>query len=286
MKKKIIAIAAIVALVAVLATCLVACNKEPKPGYTPVAAQADILTELNSRTADVGLLDYTMASYLIGQQTSLTKNLQIVDDIKFEEEQYGIAFRKGSTGFADIINKALAALQTDGTITQIAQKYGLADAIIPVTYEEDADANFDDWNYIKNKGTVIIGCTLNPPMAISDNGQTPSSGYDYDLPIAVIDWINKTYELNLRIEFQVIDWNNKEIELNSKNVDCLWNGMTITPERAEAMTISAPYLINRQVVVIRKDDAGKYTDYESLKNARIVAEQGSAGEEIAQQIFA
>ena len=62
--------------------------------------------------------------------------------------------------------------------------------------------------------------------------------------------------------------------------------MTITEERAAAMTISNPYLLNRQVAVIRSADADKYTTFESLKNARVVAENGSAGEEIANSIFA
>ena len=41
----------------------------------------------------------------------------------------------------------------------------------------------------------------------------------------------------------------KETELDSGNIDLIWNGYTITEERKEKVTFSAPYLKNRQVIV-------------------------------------
>ena len=52
-------------------------------------------------------------------------------DVGFAEEQYGIAFRKGSP-VKDMVNDAMKELYTDGTITEIADKYGLADVLIPI----------------------------------------------------------------------------------------------------------------------------------------------------------
>lgn len=37
--------------------------------------------------------------------------------------------------------------------------------------------------------------------------------------------------LNLDVEIQAIDWKRKQDELDAGNVDCLWNGYTITQER-------------------------------------------------------
>ena len=54
--------------------------------------------------------------------------------------------------------------------------------------------------------------------------------------------------------------------------------MTITPEREAAMEISIPYLNNKQVAVIRVADKDKYTTLESMSEAIIAAEAGSAGE--------
>ena len=44
------------------------------------------------------------------------------------------------------------------------------------------------------------------------------------------------------------------------------------------MEISIPYLNNKQVAVIRVEDKEKYTTLDSMANAVIAAEAGSAGE--------
>ena len=53
-------------------------------------------------------------------------------------------------------------------------------------------------------------------------------------------------------KFQKIDWDSKEVELNAKTIDCIWNGLTITEERQENMSISTPYMENKQVMVLRQ----------------------------------
>ena len=63
-------------------------------------------------------------------------------------------------------------------------------------------------------------------------------------------------------------------------LDLVWNGLTITPTRSEEMCISVPYLYNKQVAVIMKSDAGKYTSKESMAKAIMTAETGSAGESV------
>lgn len=282
MKTKRIALfaTALISLIA-LGFGLIACNKTT-PGYVGVQSQADIFTELNSMTADAGILDYTMASYLLSQNTSLTKDLKIVDGIEFETEQYGIAFRKGSTGLADKVNRALSALK-DTKIAEIAQRYGLTDNVLSLEYTPQTDVNDDDWNAIVSRGKFKVGYTLNPPMAIKNGNEL--SGFDIDLPREIVNYLNQTYGTNLQIEFVLINWNLKETELQNGSIDCVWNGMTINADRLAAMQISIPYLLNRQCVVIRKADEQKYTDADSLKQARIVAERGSAGEDIGKSIF-
>ena len=223
--------------------------------------------------------------YLLAQETSLTKNLTMIDSIEFPSEEYGVAFRKGSTGLANRVNLALNALK-DTKVKEIAARYGLEGAVLSLDYTAPASVDDDDWNAIVAEGKIVIGYTLNPPMAIQATSSDPLTGFDIELPKAVFEWINEEYGTNLTVEFQLIDWNTKETELSSGNIDVIWNGMTITEEREAAMTISNPYLLNRQVAVIRSADADKYTTFESLKNARVVAENGSAGEEIANSIFA
>ena len=88
MKKKITVIVSIISIVFVMAFALAACNKETKPGYTALSAQADVFKELNSKTADVGIMDYTMANYLLSVDSTMAKNLTIAD-VEFEKEYYG-----------------------------------------------------------------------------------------------------------------------------------------------------------------------------------------------------
>ena len=61
-------------------------------------------------------------------------------------------------------------------------------------------------------------------------------------------------ELGVTAKFQVIDWNAKETELAAKNIDCIWNGMTITEERATNMSVSIPYMKNKQVMVVKAEE--------------------------------
>ncbi|MDD6762635.1 MAG: transporter substrate-binding domain-containing protein [Clostridiales bacterium] len=142
----------------------------------------------------------------------------------------------------------------------------------PVTSDKADTAKDSDLAYLEEQGTVKVGYTIiNPLNYTDDSGELV--GFETEFATAVFD------KLGLTPEFQEIDWDSKEVELNSKNIDCIWNGLTITPERQEAMSLTNPYLENRQVLVVRADDVDKYTA--SLEGANVIAEAGSAGEELA-----
>ena len=131
-----------------------------------------------------------------------------------------------------------------------------------------------DADYIMENGKLKIGMTLFAPMNYY-NDSNEFVGFETEFAKAVCE------KIGVEPEFIEIDWNSKEIELNAKNIDCIWNGMTITPERAENMTISKPYMQNKQVIVVKAENAEKFA--ESLLGASVVAEAGSAGEEIAKE---
>ena len=92
--------------------------------------------------------------------------------------------------------------------------------------------------------------------------------------------MNTTYSQNIEVEFIIIDWNAKETLLENGTIDLIWNGMTITEDRSAQMCISVPYLYNKQVAVVMKEDASKYTTQESMADAIMTAENGSAGESV------
>lgn len=287
MKKKITVIVSIISIVFVMAFALAACNKETKPSYTALSAQADVFKELNSKTADVGIMDYTMANYLLSVDSAMAKNLTIAD-VEFEKEYYGIAFRKAADGkynaLTDLVNKTLAELK-DTDYKTIAEKYGISAATLDLVYSKPAgEADNTELDYIKSKGKVVIGFTLNAPMALGSGDKT-TGGFDTDLANAVFAKISEKVGKTITVEFKLIDWGKKESEMEAKTIDCVWNGLTVTPARAAQWSITMNYLENKQCAVVRKADKDKYNSYDALKKARIVAEDGSAGEDAAKEIL-
>ena len=128
-----------------------------------------------------------------------------------------------------------------------------------------------DKDYVVGKGKLIVGITDFEPMDFKDeSGEW--IGFDADLARAFAEY------LGVEIEFQEIDWDNKVLELNSKNIDCVWNGMTLTDEVLSAMECSQPYMNNAQVVVLPMSRIPEFTTVEDLASLVFAVEAGSAGE--------
>lgn len=126
-----------------------------------------------------------------------------------------------------------------------------------------------DWEYIKGKGKITIGITLFAPINYYDENNE-LIGFDTELAKATFE------KLGVEVEFIEINWDSKEIELNSKNIDAIWNGMCITEERKQNMSMSRPYLYNTQAMVMKADkEADIMAD---ISGKYVVAEQGSTGE--------
>lgn len=129
-----------------------------------------------------------------------------------------------------------------------------------------------DWAYVEKKGELVIGITYFEPMNfLDDSGKL--TGFETEFAEAVCQI------LGLAPKFQEINWSAKETELNAKNIDCIWNGMTITEERAQNMSISTPYMQNKQVLVVKSENAQDMAN--AVDGKGIVAEAGSAGETVA-----
>lgn len=140
----------------------------------------------------------------------------------------------------------------------------------------DAPEVASDLDYIKEKGEMIIGYTEFAPMNYkNDDGEFV--GFETEFAKAVCE------ELGVEAKFQLISWEAKETELAAKTIDCIWNGMTITPERLDTMSISTPYMANKQVLIVKAENADKYLKPEDMDGAKIVAEIESAGEGVAKE---
>lgn len=207
--------------------------------YNSVAAQSDALMEVASGTSDAAIIDLLMAGAMIGEGTSYP-NLTLGEELT--KEEYGIGCRKGSD-LVSYINAALAESYADGSMLEIAKKYGVHESLVEQATCEYTAALESDVAYIQEKGTLIVGITEFAPMDYKDeSGEW--IGFDADMARKVAE------KLGVEVEFIVIDWDNKAMELDSKNIDVVWNGMTLTDEVKAAMDCTNAYCNNAQVVVI------------------------------------
>lgn len=128
-----------------------------------------------------------------------------------------------------------------------------------------------DWQQVQQQGKLKIGITYYQPMNYKDE-TGKLVGFDTQLSEAVCQ------RLGVIPEFVEIDWDQKVVELKSKNIDCIWNGMTLTDQLKENMDFSIPYSGNMQVCVINKANKDKYTSLQDMAQAKFVAEAGSVGQ--------
>ena len=150
----------------------------------------------------------------------------------------------------------------DAPVADDAAEDAAAEETTETTPESDAA-------YIEGNGKLVVGITIYEPMNYYDDAGN-LTGFDTEFAQAVCD------KMGLEAVFQEINWDTKEIELAGKTIDCIWNGMTITEDRAANMSISLPYVKNAQVIVVKADSA--YASTADLVDATLVAEMGSAGE--------
>ena len=220
-----------------------AAAKEQGWEINSVGSQADALMEVKSGTSDAAIIDLLMAGAMIGEGTSYP---DLVHTDELTTEEYGVGCRKGSD-LASYINAFFAEAYQDGTMEETAEKYGVQEALVEqkaATYE--ASESDSDVEYIKNKGTLIVGITDFEPMDYKgDNGEW--IGFDADMAKLVAE------KLGVKVQFVEIDWDTKSMELDSNNIDVVWNGMTLTDEVKAAMECTNAYCNNAQVVVVPAD---------------------------------
>lgn len=108
------------------------------------------------------------------------------------------------------------------------------------------------------------------PMGFKDE-KGEIVGFDIDLAKEVMK------RLNIEVEFKSINWDSKILDLNSGSIDLIWNGLTITPERAAETEMSKPYMSNNQSIVVKADSDIKTKD--DLTGRIVGVQSQSSGEE-------
>ncbi len=142
------------------------------------------------------------------------------------------------------------------------------------------EAAASDLAAVQQAGKLIVGITEYAPMDFKDeNGEW--TGFDAEFAQLFAE------ELGVECEFYVIaDWGKKFLELETNMIDAVWNGMTITEEALLNASVSDPYVINAQVVVMKADKLADYPDAASMVDLTFAVENGSAGQTEAENIGA
>ena len=105
--------------------------------------------------------------------------------------------------------------------------------------KKDAAATSSD------KTTLIVGFDQSyPPYGFVGNDGN-FTGFDLDLAAEVAS------RNGWDIQLEPIDWDAKDTLLNSGAITCIWNGFTMEG-REDDYTFSDPYMLNAQVVVVKK----------------------------------
>ena len=99
-------------------------------------------------------------------------------------------------------------------------------------------------------GTFTVGFDQEfPPMGfVGDDGEY--TGFDLEVAKEVAE------RLGLEFVPQPVDWAAKDMELESGNIDCIWNGFTMTG-REDDYTWSEAYMANQQVFVVTAESGIK-----------------------------
>jgi len=100
---------------------------------------------------------------------------------------------------------------------------------------------------IKAAGKFVVGLDDSfPPMGFVDENNE-LGGFDIDLAKEV------AMRLGVEAEFKPTEWDGIVLSLINKDIDVVWNGMTITEERLEKIAFSNPYFNNEQIVIVKPD---------------------------------
>ena len=128
-----------------------------------------------------------------------------------------------------------------------------------------------------NARKIIIGIDDDFPPVSFHNKTGELVGFDIDLAKEVAKRLGRV------IEFKPIDWNNKEEEITSGNIDMIWSGCDITNERKEYMIFSKPYMDDRQIVLVKRDDDLDIHSEYDLEGKVVGTQAGSSSDDYINQ---
>ena len=133
-----------------------------------------------------------------------------------------------------------------------------------------SSASGDDKSASATKKLIVGFDSAYPPYGyVGDDGSY--TGFDLELAQEVgkrVGW---------EVQLEPIDWDAKDTLMNSGAINCIWNGFTIEG-REDDYTFSEPYMLNAQVVVVKKGSG--ISDLAGLAGKAVITQTDSAAYDV------
>lgn len=141
------------------------------------------------------------------------------------------------------------------------------------TESKASDSAADEsYQKVMDAGKLVLGLDATfKPMGYTDENDNVV-GFDIDLATEVCS------RLGIKLETYGVNWDTKEMDLDAGTIDCIWNGLSISPTKKEQMLMSDPYMNNNMVFTINADSELKTLD--DLKGKTVAVQNGSTAQEI------
>ena len=111
---------------------------------------------------------------------------------------------------------------------------------------KEIPAKTDESSNFNEVEKIVIGIDDDfAPISFHDESNK-LVGFDIDLAKEAAK------RMGVEIEFKTIEWDKKREAITSGNVDMIWDGLDITEERKEYMIFSKPYMVDRQVLLVKE----------------------------------
>ena len=164
----------------------------------------------------------------------------------------------------------LAAFGTIAASAVLAGCGGQAASTGASSVDAGSSASGDDKSASATKKLIVGFDSAYPPYGyVGDDGSY--TGFDLELAQEVgkrVGW---------EVQLEPIDWDAKDTLMNSGAINCIWNGFTIEG-REDDYTFSEPYMLNAQVVVVKKGSG--ISDLAGLAGKAVITQTDSAAYDV------
>ena len=140
----------------------------------------------------------------------------------------------------------------------------------------------DKLQEIKDSGKLVMGTSADyPPYEwhLIKDGKDEIIGFDIDIAQAIAD------ELGVELEVKDMDFDGLIPALTTGKIDIIIAGMNATEERKQSVDFTDVYYTQTDIVVIRKEDADKFTSEDSLKTAALATQKATVQETYLLETF-